>query len=320
MTTMTVLEVGSFDPSQERLWDDWCAGAVNATLLHTRQFLSYHGDRFRDLSVFIYEGEKLVGILPAAVSPADATLVVSHPGATYGGVVHDGRLTGERMLAALEAISAFYRSLGFVRLLYKALPHLYHTVPAQDDLYALFRLDARRVRCDLSSTIDLQNRRPLSERRRRSLKKAVKSVEISGDMALLPQLWSVLQGNLERKHGARPVHSLEEITLLSQRFAQEIQIRCAVLDGAVVAGVLLFLSANVWHAQYIASSEAGYAVSALDAVFDAVIGEAGTQGARYFDFGISNEDGGRVLNEGLYGFKSEFGGGGMVHEFYELTL
>lgn len=317
---MTMLDIRPFDPSQEQLWDAWCADAVNATLLHTRRFLSYHGERFRDASVLVHEGDKLVGVMSAAVAPADAALVVSHPGATYGGVVHDGRLTGERMLAAFEAISAFYRSQGFERLLYKALPHLYHTVPAQDDLYALFRLDARRVRCDLSSTIDLKNRRPLSDRRRRSLKKALKSVVMSDDMALLPQLWSVLQGNLERKHGARPVHSLEEITLLSQRFAQEIQIRCAVVDGTVVAGVLLFVSANVWHAQYIASSEAGYAVSALDAVFDAVIAEAGAQGARYFDFGISNENGGRVLNEGLYGFKSEFGGGGMVHEFYELTL
>lgn len=317
---MTALDIRLFDPSQELVWDDWCAGAVNATLLHTRRFLSYHGDRFRDVSVLIHDDAKLVGILPAAVSPADATLVVSHPGATYGGLVHDGRLTGERMLAAFEAISSFYRSQGFVRLLYKVLPHGYHTVPAQDDLYALFRLDARRIRCDLSSTIDLKKRRSLSDRRRRSLKKALKTVVVSSEMALLPQLWSVLQGNLERKHGARPVHSLEEIMLLAERFPQEIQIRCAVAGGVVVAGVLLFLSANVWHAQYIASSEAGYAVSALDAVFDAIIVEASAQGARYFDFGISNEDGGRVLNEGLYGFKTEFGGGGMVHEFYELTL
>ncbi len=317
---MTTLDIRPFDPSQEQVWDDWCGGAVNATLLHTRRFLSYHGDRFRDVSVLVHDGEKLVGILPAAVAPADGTLVVSHPGATYGGIVHDGRLTGERMLAAFEAITAFYRSQGFVRLLYKALPHGYHTVPAQDDLYALFRLDARRIRCDLSSTIDLQNRRPLSDRRRRSLKKALKSVVMSDDIALLPDLWKVLQGNLERKHGARPVHSVEEITLLAELFPHEIQIRCAVADGVVVAGVLLFLSANVWHAQYIASSEAGYAVSALDAVFDTIISEAGTHGARYFDFGISNEDGGRVLNEGLYGFKTEFGGGGMVHEFYELKL
>ncbi len=317
---MTSLEIRPYDPSCEKVWDHWCAGTVNATLLHTRRFLSYHGDRFNDASVLVYDGEKLIGLLPAAVSPADAAHVVSHPGATYGGIVHDGRLTGQRMLAAFDAILGFYRAKGFSRLLYKAVPHGYCTTPAQDDLYALFRLDARRIRCDLSSTIDLANRRPLSERRRRSLKKALKSVCISSDIARLPGLWAVLHGNLERKHGARPVHTLEEITLLASRFPELIQMRCAVIDETVVAGVLLFLSANLWHAQYIASSEQGYAVSALDAVFDAVIEEAGDRGARYFDFGTSNEDGGRVLNEGLYGFKTEFGGGGMAHEFYELSF
>jgi hypothetical protein len=43
-------------------------------------------------------------------------------------------------------------------------------------------------------------------------------------------------------------------------------------------------------------------------------------GARYFDFGVSNEQGGQILNEGLYRFKMSFGAGGVVHEFYEVAL
>ena len=50
------------------------------------------------------------------------------------------------------------------------------------------------------------------------------------------------------------------------------------------------------------------------------VAEARARGACYFDFGISNEDEGRVLNEGLYRFKYEFGAGSAVHEFYELDL
>ncbi|MGO4437944.1 GNAT family N-acetyltransferase [Rhizobium sp. RAF56] len=317
---MSRFDVRLYDPSVEARWDEWCASAVNATILHTRRFLSYHGDRFKDMSLLIFDAERLVGVFPAAIARDETDLVVSHPGATYGGVVHDGRLTGERMLATLEDIAAFYQSRGFSRLLYKALPHCYATVPAQDDLYALFRLNARRTRCDLSSAIDLSNRRPLGDRRRRSLKKAQNAVSISGEIALLPELWNVLEGNLARKHAARPVHSLEEITLLAERFPDHIRIGCATAGNDVVAGILMFLSANVWHVQYIASSEMGYALSALDAVFDAAIEGALGQGIRYFDFGISNEEGGRVLNESLYRFKTEFGGGGMVHEFYEIPL
>ena len=43
-------------------------------------------------------------------------------------------------------------------------------------------------------------------------------------------------------------------------------------------------------------------------------------GRRWFDFGTSNERQGRFLNEGLYEFKSNFGGGGVAHEFYTLNL
>ena len=192
--------------------------------------------------------------------------------------------------------------------------------PAQDDLYALFRLGAQRIRCDLSCTIDLTNRQPLSERRRRGLKKALKTVTLSSDPALLDELWAVIAQNLLRKHDANPVHSLAELTLLKERFPQQITIHCALVDGHVEAGVVFFNSPSIWHAQYIAASEIAYNVSALDAVFDAAINKAQQADARYFDFGTSNEDGGKVLNDGLYRFKSEFGGGGVAHELWEIEI
>jgi lipid II:glycine glycyltransferase (peptidoglycan interpeptide bridge formation enzyme) len=53
---------------------------------------------------------------------------------------------------------------------------------------------------------------------------------------------------------------------------------------------------------------------------DYATGKSADLGARYFDFGISNEQEGRILNEGLYRFKVSFGAGGVVHEFYEVEL
>jgi hypothetical protein len=224
------------------------------------------------------------------------------------------------MIEILGAIIRHYAQAGYRRLLYKPLPFIYASVPSQDDLYALFRLGGRRVRCDLSCCIDLEARRPLNERRRRALKKARTAITLSSDPKLLDELYCVIAQNLVRKHHARPVHSPAELTLLHARFPQEIQVRCALMGGVVEAGVVFFNADRVWHAQYIAASEAAYEVSALDAVFDVAIAEAHQTGARYFDFGTSNEDGGKVLNDGLYRFKSEFGGGGVAYEFYELEF
>jgi hypothetical protein len=246
-------------------------------------------------------------------------LVSSHPGITYGGVVHQGQLSGMRMVDALTAISQYYLKAGYHRLQYKPIPFVYMRNPSQDDLYALFRLKAKRSRCDLSCSIELANRRPLSERRRRGLKKAQKAVSLSSESAL-QDIWKIIEQNLQRRHDARPVHSLAELAMLRDRFPQEIIVRSALIDGVVVAGVVFFNSSLVWHTQYIAASEVAYDVSALDAVFGAAIHEAKEAGVRYFDFGTSNEEGGWVLNDGLYCFKSEFGGGGVVHEYYELEL
>jgi CelD/BcsL family acetyltransferase involved in cellulose biosynthesis len=314
------IEVAPFTEDAAHEWDRLCEESVNGTLLHTRRFLSYHGERFNDASLLLYAAGQLCGVLPAAARRDDPQLVASHPGATYGGIVHDGWLAGNRMVEALATACTHFRKLGFRALAYRPVPHIYAMRPAQDDLYALMRLGATRERCDISCTIDLACRGPISERRRRGFKKASRSASISHDIGLLPALWAVLEDNLARKHDAEPVHSLEEITLLQSRFPSGIRLCCALVDGNVEAGVVMFNSRNVWHAQYIASSERGYACSALDAVFEGIIAEAARSGARYFDFGTSNEAGGTILNDGLYRFKHEFGGGGVAHEFYRLNL
>ncbi|SAI67134.1 Uncharacterized protein involved in methicillin resistance [Bordetella ansorpii] len=314
------LEIKPYGPDEEGAWDRFCGLSPNATLLHTRRFLSYHGDRFTDRSLLILRDGELAGVLPAAELPSDHATVASHPGATYGGIVHQGQLRGAAMIDALSAVARYYASQGYQRLQYKPVPHIYCRRPSQDDLYALFRLDAARVRTDLSCAIDLMDRGDISKRRLRSRKKAAAAVTLSADSGLLAPLWHVLAGNLARKHDAWPVHSLEELALLHSRFPEHIQVRCALVDGQVEAGVVFFNAAPAWHAQYIAASERGYDVCALDAVFAASIAEADQTGARYFDFGTSNEHAGRVLNDGLYRFKSEFGGSGVAHDYYEIEL
>lgn len=315
------IKVRLFTQDDADAWDDFCVSSLQATILHTRKFLSYHGNRFVDKSLIIEEDRKWVGLFPAALSPAEKGLAVSHPGSTYGGVLHQGGLRGERMIQTFEAILQFFIAEGCFRLLYKAIPTFYHKSPAQDDLYALFRLGAQRVRCDLSSTIDLNYRIPVNERRRRCLKKAINSgLEIVEGNENLPALWDVLKHNLATKHGVKPVHSLSEINELSERFSSSIRCVCGQLKGETIAGIVLFVTPTTYHAQYISSSSIGYEVSALDLIFEYCIDRAIQEQKRWFDFGISNENQGAILNEGLYRFKSEFGGGGFLHEFFELNL
>jgi len=222
---------------------------------------------------------------------------------------------------ALGVACAALRAQGHTRLRYKPVPHIYAQAPAQDDLWALFRLDARRVRCDLSNCIDLAHQLPMSDRRRRALRKAREAgLAIEHGAGQLQRLWPVLQDNLARAHGLQPVHTQAEIETLADRFPQHVRCVVATHEMQVIAGLVLYLTPQVAHAQYIAASPTGQALHALDLLFDHAIDDARAMNARFFDFGISTVDQGRVLNDGLHRFKAEFGAGNIVHEHYEVAL
>jgi hypothetical protein len=321
-TEQAAARLRPFERRDSEAWDACVAQAGAGTFLHTRRFLSYHEHRFEDLSLVLDDGRGGVSALfPAALDPADNSTVISHPGITYGGLLHDGNLVGSECLRMLQTICRHYSAQGLRRLRYKAVPSIYHRMPAQDDLYALFRMDASLYRRDLSCAIDLSARATPSERRRRGLKKALaKGVEVIEGFDRVQEFWHVLEENLFSRHQRKPVHTLEEMLLLQRRFPAEICLLVAVLGDEVVAGALLFDSARVSHAQYTASSARGREISALDAVFEAAIAFAAREGRRYFDFGVSTEDSGRQLNDGLHEFKTGFGGAGVAHDFYEVQL
>jgi hypothetical protein len=313
--------VSPYDAAIDDAWDDLVAAAPMGSFLHTRRFLGYHGERFVDRSLLFRDGSKLVGVFPAAVDPTDERRVVSHPGITYGGVVHKGELLGGAMVQALDVLRQAYDAQGFASLRYKPVPFIYHRRPSADDVYALVELGARLVRSDLSCAIDLSERGRRRDRRRRGEQKARRrGVTVGSGAERLDELWRVVEENLAQRHGAHPTHSLDELRLLMSLFPESIEVVTANLDGAIVAGVVLFRSRRVVHAQYIASNTAGRDASALDAVLEDCIEQARSSGARFFDLGTSTDPESRLLNTTLYEFKSEFGGGGVVHETYDLEL
>lgn len=303
-----------YDAQHAAAWDDLVARSVDGTFLHTRRYLGYHGDRFADRSLLIGEN----AVLPAAEDPSDATTVVSHPGITYGGLVHDGSLRGDAMVEALAAVRDHYQAAGYRTLRYKAVPAIYHREPAQDDLYALFRLGARLYRRDLSATVELAaGTTPRSDRRRNPRVAAKRGATLSADPANLAAFWDVLTASLAARHATKPVHTADEMRTLMDLFPDAITLETVLLDGDVVGGTVHYRTDRVLHCQYSAASPEGAKAYALDLAFATAIE---TCDLPYYDFGVSTEDGGTVLNAGLYDFKTSFGARGTVCDFYELPL
>lgn len=306
-----------YSPEDAEEWNSFVRESKNATFLFDRNYMDYHADRFIDHSLMFHERDKLVALFPAN---EHARRIVSHGGLTYGGVLSGRKMSAARMLQIFECMLRYYRDGGFSGLRYKAIPHIYHKIPAQEDLYALFRAGATLCRVDVSTAIELANRNPLSGGKKNNLSKARKAgVQVShsndyGDFVPL------LEDTLADRHDSRPVHDLAEIELLASRFPDNIHLWVAHRSGRLLAGTILFVTDTTVHTQYMVASSEGRDTGALDAVIHELLLQDWGKGIKYFDFGISNEDEGNVLNAGLCAQKEMFGGTSVAHMFFELAL
>jgi hypothetical protein len=296
-------------------WNAFNTQAVNGHLLFDRRFMDYHADRFVDASLVVEADGAPIALLPLNRAGEAAW---SHQGLTFGGLIHAG-LGTQGVMEALDACAAHLKAEGVSALHYKALPWIYARAPAGGDLYWVFRHGATLERRDVSVAIDYRARGRVSGRRERGARKAQKAGLTFQRSRDWPAFWRLLEGVLAERHGASPTHSLAEIELLAGRFPDDIALYAAVHAGELQAGVVMFCSAQVAHAQYIAAGEAGRDSGALDGLFEHLIARFATI-HRYFDFGISTTDQGRTLNEGLMRQKEEFGAGAVVHDVYRVEL
>ncbi len=315
---MSMTEIIKYDASMAARWDEFARLSRNGTMLHQRGYMDYHSDRFKDCSLIAMREGKLCALLPACV---DGDTLWSHRGLTYGGwLVPLKHFDATVMIEVMDAACQWMAYKGIKRLVYKPVPHIYHRYPCEEDLYALFRHQARLIETNISTTIDLTCPLPLDRGNKSGANAARKAGIQVGPSDDWQGYWNLLSSLLDERYGTRPVHTLDEMRLLQGRFPNDIRLYTATLHGELLAGVVMYLSQPVAHCQYIGASPQGKDSKALTLLFDYLIGEATKSGYRYFDFGISNEDHGHYLNEGLVRQKSRLGGRGIVYNTFELDL
>ena len=298
-------------------WNAFVATSKNGTFLFNRGYMDYHSHRFEDCSLMFYRDGSLFAVMPAN---AEGDTWCSHRGLTYGGVVMQESATAEKIQQLFRELNEYLRRAGFGRVVYKTVPHIFHRIPAEEDWYSLFSIcQARLVDRSLSSAIDLQRPLRWSRDRKYGVNKAFANGVLVGESGNWAGFWEVLTTNLKNKYGARPVHTLEEIELLHSRFPENIRLFVAEKDGVVLGGTVIYFTETVVHSQYISASAEGKRLRVIDLLFDYLLHDRQWQ-ARYFDFGTSNEDDGRVLVEPLIYQKEGFGGRGVCYDWYEWSL
>lgn len=319
-----MFEVRPYTSDKAAEWNAFVHDSRQGTFLLDRNYMDYHSDRFADCSLMVYYKDRLFALLPA--NRVGKTLY-SHQGLTYGGLITGEKATADSVCGAFMALNDYLKDIGISSVVYKAIPWIYHRIPAEEDLYALTHVArARLVVREISSTISLDNRLRFTELRRRGIKKALKAGVTVSESDDLADFWTILDNNLEGKYHVRPVHSLSELMLLKSRFPQRIRLFMASdISGQPIGGTLLYETRCVVHSQYISASPEGKACGALDMLFDHIINNVygdrqRYSHIRYFDFGKSTEDHGDYLNKNLIFQKESFGGRGVCYDTYQYNL
>nr|WP_315220585.1 GNAT family N-acetyltransferase [uncultured Flavobacterium sp.] len=308
-------EVKKYVKQDYNIWNDFIDQAKNATFLFHRDFMEYHQDRFEDFSLLVYENQKLVAVLPANIKDKE---LHSHLGLTYGGLVYKAQTKLKSVIEIFQSVLLFLNENKIEKLYLKTLPSIYHIKPADEILYALFLAEATIIRRDSLSVIDLSQENNPSKIRKRGIEKALSNqLEIREEIDF-DSFWNtILIPNLEKKHQVKPVHSISEIVYLKAKFPDNIRQFNVYFENQIVAGVTVFQTATVVHCQYISKNEDAENLGSLDFLFQYLINQAFAE-KRFLDFGISNENQGRKLNQGLSYWKESFGASTIVQDFYSV--
>lgn len=280
--------------------------------------MEYHEDRFTDYSLLIYRKDELIAALPANVKEGK---LYSHQGLTYGGLILAKKTKFKAVFELFKEILIFLEKEGFESLGIKNIPSFYNPLPSEEIDYLCFLLKAEISRVDVAAVIDNKNAIPIQKNRLEGVKKAKKQALKIKETTDFSAFWGdILIPNLAKTHNAKPVHSLGEITLLQKRFPKNIrQFNVLNSEDKTVAGATIFESENVAHVQYISGNANKQQLGSLDFLFHHLITHV-FKDKPYFDYGTSNENGGKNLNAGLQYWKESFGARTLVHRTFCISV
>lgn len=324
----------AYAPDMADEWDAFVAMSDNGTIFHKRQFLAYHPDgRWLDRSFVFRDKAKIKAVIPAAEVERDGVrMLLSHPGASYGGLVvgrHERLATLDAMLSELEQRAA---AESLTRIEMRHSPAAIRSELGQLD-FALLHRGYRRTREELATVYMLPDI-PFAEGfddfiasfpsdARRGIRKGAKSLDarvLTTDDELA-RYHAILTRNLQGKHGTNPVHTLAELQGLHRSFPRDVFVLGVFQGDVLVGGYCLFaVTSAALHVFYAALDYDYQHARPLDFALAKTIHLAHQQGRKVVNYGISTEDGGSVVNHGLQRFKEGFGGTGSVRATWALDL
>ena len=135
-----MIEIQKYNSDLKHDWNDFLLYSKNGSFLFSRDFVEYHADG------------KISAIMPASIKDG---VLTSHAGLTYGSFVTSKSMNIVKMKEIYDQFISHCKAEKITKVIYKAIPHIYHAKPSEEDLYLLFLNKAKLIKREVSSTIPL---------------------------------------------------------------------------------------------------------------------------------------------------------------------
>lgn len=305
MKTIYKYHIEIYNLCFKETWNNFISKSINGTFLFYRDFMEYHQDRFKDFSLLIFKEEELLAVLPA--NKVDNT-IISHQGLTFGGLIVAPSISIEEVNTLLDKLRLFLKEKEIISLTVKSIPEFYSKSTSFDLYQVMLDKEFQLVLSNMVLAIDYSKPLAIHKTKRKHYRNNKHDFQIreSRDFA---SFWNqVLVPRLAEKHNTKPVHTLSEITMLSERFPEHIMQYDIYLEDEILAGITIFKNEHVLKSQYGATTNEGEKTRALDYLFLHLIYKYQEVGKHYFSMGTvadSNYESG--YNPGLLKQKEELG-------------
>mgnify|MGYP006150628389 FL=1 len=311
-----MIKVIRYDSSNKVIWNEFVKNAKNGMFLFNRGFMDYHSDRFNDHSLMMYRDDKLLAILPANEKE---NLLYSHQGLTYGGLILCRDSRAINTVEVLKAIIDYCTQIGMSKLIYKAVPHIFHQFPSEEDLYAIYVLGGDLISRASSVVLSPKDKLKTSKGRKTMIGRAKKEGVKVNKTDDLSAFYEMMVSLLDGKYDSKPTHTLDELKSLTEQFPNSIKLFTSNLNDELLAGVVIFETEKVAHFQYISTTPVGRDFGGLDIIVDELISTV-YKDKDYIDFGTSIDDGKFLINENLIKNKESFGARSVMQDVYEISI
>lgn len=306
------MEILKYKEEFNELWDDFVLNkSLNGTVYQTRQFLSYHRDRFIDESILIYLDNNLICVVPCC---KNGDRYFSHKGSTYGGpVITLIKLSVSKMESLINKIFEYYDNKFECRLA--------NNIYFSEEISLLYYLIGRKlnIKLELSwyidTSIDLISKITNKSNKTYLLKMIndkenylFKSTDDNNDYL---DFYELLEKSLSINHSTSPTHSKDEFLLLKNILLDKQELFIIKKNNILLGGIFIIkVTKYCWYNVYIARNlDIQNSGISIIYIMNEIIKKGYLNGVKYLDYGISTENGGNTLNIGLSEFKNESFGG-----------